>query len=293
MSFTYPLFGRLIDVKLTKDNGQYVDIRCPRTGVKPNITLSGQFAANIIYNAELKLTNLYTPDLLSAGHGSTYTKVTVTAGYANYMMTPIEGQIWVAYQARPSPDGVTVFQFNTGWYDQWMSNTVTAHETKGTKITMVLARVCQSIKIGASTAFVQSFIDGSFELKTDFDFEGTVCDLCLKLAHDYGLTIIPDGNGLVVKYSGVSYNSFAPVRDITYFKDIKKDASGYTITAPFDPAVRPGTYVRVNTKYMSSDLSAMYAKFGSLFYVIHESFEFSTVGDANQMTLLALANSGV
>jgi hypothetical protein len=292
MAFTYPLFDRLIDVKLAKDNGQSVDIKCPRTGVKPNITLSGQFAANIIYNAELKLTNLYMPDLLSTGHGSTYTKVTATVGYADYMMTPITGQIWVAYQARPSPDGVTVFQFNTGWYDQWMSTTVSSHETKGTRLTDLLTRVCKSIKVGDKYVWVQSFIDGSFETKTSFDFDGTICDLCLKLGHDYGLTILPDGDGLVVKYSGVGYNSYAPVREITYFKDIKKDASGYTITAPFDPAVRPGTYIKVNTKYMSADLSAMYAKFGSLFYVIHESFEFSTVGDANQMTLLAIANSG-
>lgn len=292
MASTIPLFDRIIDVSLIDSSGKRTTILCPKTGPKPSIILTGAYAANIIWDAELKITNLYTPTGLMAigGKGSEYKNVELQVGYSQGQKAIISGQIWTAYQNKPSPDGVTTFTFYTGWYNEWVTTQVDGHETAGTSINDILKRLCAQVSVKGKPVTLDSRIPESLHVVTDVYGGNNVADFCLELGSQYGIIIMPDGDKLIVTYNGPKADPNNVIREITYISDVKKTAAGYTITAPFDPMVRPNTYIKFNPTYFSSDLSGMYKEFKSYFYVVQENFAFSTVGSDNQMVLQTIGD---
>ena len=288
------LYDRLIDVKLIREDGSSVTIKTPRTGPKPSITLSGSFTANVIYDAELKMTNFYTPaDLLTPTGGSAYKWIEITCGYKSGMMTPITGQIWVAYQDKPSPDGVTTFQFFTGFADAWMTQVVSSSEEAGVPLNDALRRVCSQLKVGKDTVTLKTEVYDSLLLTAPIKEDTNLSDFCIRLGRAYGVSILPEGKQLRVTYSGLAENSLAPVHELLFYNDVKKTAATLTVTAPFDPSVRPSDYIKIEPKYMSSDLSGMFATFGSDFRVLKESFSFGTTDGGNRMILTTVGSPKV
>jgi hypothetical protein len=287
-------FDRVISVKLIKSDGTYLNIKCPDTGPKPNITLSGSFAGNVIYDATLKIMNLYTPSALSTIDGSTYKFVEIQCGYAKRAMTVISGQIFTAYQEKPSPDGAVVFQFILGWFEKWLLTPIALNIPTGTKIIDALDQALTVVNTGAPATEIvtlTSYIDPTDTLNTPIDCSTSMSDFAYTLGRNEGLVIMPDGkNKLVVKYSGLSQSPRDPVIELLYYNDVRKTGAGYTITAPFDPAVRPGCFIKVEPKYFVRDLGAMFVTFGYTFYVTTESFSFSTVDNENKMILGTVAS---
>ena len=287
------LYDRLVDVKLTRDtseslayNTSTIEIKTPRKGPKPSITVSGSFTANIIYDATLQMTNFYTPtDLLKSGGGSAFKWIEITCGYKNTLMTPITGQILTAYQDKPSPDGATTFQFFTGFIDTWVAKTVKLNETVGTPLNTVIDHICTQVSDSKTIIEKHSLIKDSLLLTAPIQDSGTLSDICLHLGRAYGVCILPDGKALKAMYAGVGEHSDYPVHELIYYSDVKKTASTLTVTAPFDPTIRPGDYIRIDPKYMSSDLGGTFVNYGNEFMVLNEFFTFGTTDGGNRMVL--------
>ena len=107
------LFDRFIDVRLTQkhpDEGDFnpaVDfqIRTPKTGLKPNITVSGQISlARTVNTVSLTISNISEQVDTMA-----YNWAEVKAGYLNSgIFTTFVGQITNCYMAKPNPNGELV-----------------------------------------------------------------------------------------------------------------------------------------------------------------------------------------
>lgn len=282
------LYDRVINVKLIRADGGFVEIKTPKTGPKPSITLSGSFTANIIYNATLQMTNFYTPiSLLTRDGQSSYKWVEVTCGYKNTLMTPITGQILTAFQDKPSPDGVTTFTFFTGFIDDWTTKSITLDEKEGTTLNAVVDHICS--QLSSKTPITrQSYVEDTVVLVAPIKDQGTLADVCLHLGRAYGVCILPEGKALRVTYSGVGEHKLYPIHELLYYTDVKKTAATLTVTAPFDPSIRPNDYIRINPKYLSSDLSGMYVNYGNEFMVLNEFFTFGTTDGGNRMVLTTI-----
>ena len=295
MSSQIPLFDRVINFKLIKANGQYTEVICPKTGPKPTITLSGSYAGNIIYDATLKVMNLYTPSPLLGIDGSTYKYIEITVGYQDQLLAPISGQIFTAYQEKPAPDSTVVFQFIVGWFDQWMTTPFNHYYTTGTPISTILnaavAAANVNLHAGASKVSVHSYLQDSDVTSCPYDFSTSLADAMYYLGRSEGIVVMPETKfTLAARYIGLKQSpSTTPPIELLFYNDVKKNAAGYTITAPFDPRVRPGDFIRILPKYFSSDFGGTLVKFGYTFYVLNVSFEFSTVGDTNRMILVTVA----
>ena len=279
------LYDRVVNVKLIRADGGFIEIKTPKTGPKPSITVSGSFVANIIYDATLQMTNFYTPtDLLTKSGQSAYKWVEITCGYKSSLMTPITGQILTAYQDKPSPDGVTTFTFFTGFIDDWTTKVITLDEKEGTTLNTVVDHICSQLSARTPIA-KQSYVEDTIVLTAPVQDQGTLADVCLHLGRAYGVCILPEGKALRVVYSGVGEHKLYPVHELLYYSDVKKTATTLTVTAPFDPAIRPNDYVRIDPKYFSSDLSGMYANYGNKFMLLNEHFTFGTTDGGNRMVL--------
>ena len=280
------LYDRVINVRLIRPDGGYTDINTPKIGPKPSITVSGSFTANIIYDATLQMVNFYTPtDLLTKSGQSTYKWIEITCGYRDSLMTPIIGQILTAYQDKPSPDGVTTFQFFTGYVEAWTAKIVTLNETAGTPLNTIIDHMCSQVSDSEATIEKDSYIEKSMTAVAPVQDQGTLADVCLHLGRAYGICILPEGKALKVTHSGVGEHTLAVVHELLYYTDVKKTAATLTVTAPFDPAVRPNDYIKIDPKYMSSDLGGMFTSFGSDFMILNESFTFGTTDGGNRMIL--------
>jgi hypothetical protein len=288
------LFDRKINVKLIKDQGESktVNLICPKTGIKPDITIKGSFAANILYNAELKLKNFYSPVDLDSGDGTAgFNWVHIDAGYENSMETALEGQIWTGAQPTPPPDGDTVFSFFTGWFSEWVITPITLNAPAGTSINDIMNFVCgvaSQVNPGKLTVELASTLDDSVVSKTKIACTGTISEFCTLFARNNNLTITPEGMRLKVSSRTFSATGSGIIHKLEFMSDVKKTAAGLTITAPWVPSIRPGDLVGVDPKYFSSDISGMFVRLGTNLIVIQEDFEFSTVGSANRMTLMTI-----
>jgi hypothetical protein len=286
------LFDRVIDLiflpKQTDSDksDKALKIYCPRKGVKPDIQISGTFAANIVHNASLKITNLYVPEPLSNGNGDAgYKWLKARIGYRNSLISTIEGQIWSAYQDKPSPDGVTTFTFFTGWFDVWTTKMISASFKEGTLLKDILNLICATASSDLLTVELDSTLEDSLRSAAPVYVDSTIADFCTKLGRAYNLVIVPEGNKLKVTDARINPDGTGTLHILDYVSEVKETAAGVTITAPFVPTIRPGDYVRLNAKYKSRDISAMFVKLGQDFLVINESFTFGTTGSNNQMIL--------
>ena len=295
MSNQIPMFDRIINLKLIKANGQYVEVKCPKKGPKPTITLSGSFAGNIVYDATLKIMNLYTPSPLLAIDGSTYKFIEITLGYQDRLMAPISGQIFTAYQERPAPDSTVVFQFIVGWYEEWLTTAFNHYYPIGTHISTILSDVIYAANFnkhaGSSKIAVNSYLQDDVTT-CPYDFSTSIADAMYYLGRSEGIVVMPETKyTMAARYIGLRQSpSTTPPIELLFYNDVKKNAAGYTITAPFDPRVRPGDLIRIAPKYFSSDMGGNLVQFGFTFYVLTVSFEFSTVGDTNRMIISTVAS---
>lgn len=295
------LFDKLIDVKMfgrtsKTQSIESVSLVCPRSGIKPDIKISGSFTADILTNAELRMKNYYSPVDLASGDGTAGFKwLQISAGYANSMVTSLEGQIWTGYQENPPPDGDTVFTFMTGWFAEWMATFISVNYPEGTSVNSILSSVCSEVTKqsgGKMSVTLSSSLDESFVTHSKVAYNTSVSDFCISFGRSENLTIVPDGRTLRVNSKAFKPSGSGKIHTLDYMTDVKKTAAGLTITAPWVPAIRPGDLVGINSRYFSSDISGMFVKLGTNLLVINEDFAFDTVGPNNRMVLETIRTDG-
>lgn len=284
------LFDRIIDIELTETSGRVLTIACPRKGRKPAIEVSGNFFANTVQNASLKMTNFYPDKPLNAGNedGAVYSWIKIYAGYANGDTTVIEGQAFVSYTESPGPDGVTVITFFTGPLDPLKNVVLNANWKENTSINSVVDDICSKLSQGSSIKIERkSYVSDNVKVgEGGLSVSSNFAEIAAKLSKVYNLKVYAEGKYIIVCDAELGKTDEYTLNFVT---SIKKSGAGYTIIAPWIPGIRQNDTVILDAKYYTvENYGGIAVKFGKRFTVITASFEFSTVGDKNTMTLLCV-----
>jgi hypothetical protein len=290
------LFDKIINVKLfavgsngigesvTLGNGQTAIlssyIQCPRVGRKPTINFRGKILPSpILSDLELRITNLYTGDTpLDA-----YKYLKIEAGYAGALSSSVEGEVVNAYQETPGPDGVTVFVMLLGFFTNWSNVTTTLFFPDGVKINTVLSACASSLGMT-----LKSFIPDSLVSQISYSFTGLVSRFISDLAAALGITVFPDGSVLKAFEKAGSTDKHHVMR---YFINAPKhEAYGYNLSAPWNPDIRPGDILDIDTRFVRQTFGgAQVGSQNTAFITQTVSFDFSTTDDTNSMTIIATA----
>lgn len=277
------LFDKIINIDLINHENTSYSIKCPETGVKPDIKIEGEFISSLdISSIKVKLTNVYLKDNISnymqSLDGSKSGYVRITAGYKNSLRTDIIGECLNASPESPSPDGVTCFELLLGKFDLWIKTIVNVNYDKGTLLSTIFKDIADklnlNLKISSDITEVTSIA---------FGWNGYAKDFLSKLKTAYpDIVIRPDGQNLYV-YNGSKGTSV--LHTLKYITSAKKDASGFNIQAPWIPNIRPGDNVKVDPIFYKSSFGSQSVS-NDTFNVIHVGFDFGTCDDSNNMDLL-------
>jgi hypothetical protein len=269
------LFDKIINVELAGSGGSD-KIECPEEGRKPMISLKGKFVqADIIQEIELRLTNFYPKKSLSD-----YTNVRITAGYKNNLQTKIEGIIMNSYQETPPPDGITTFEIITGDLVKFTTETINKNYSANTSLSTILDDVAKALGLTLKSNLK------NVNVPVAYSFNGLAKDLLHKIKINFPTVVIrPEGSMLYVFDES---DGTGIIHNLEYIKNAKKDASGFTITCPWFPAIKPGDSVMANPKYYKASYGSSGIT-GGKFLVITVDFEFDTCGEVNTMNILTVA----
>ena len=207
----------------------------PETGRKPNIRLSGKMVAQTtIQQMELRITNFFTDVPLSE-----YKKVVLEAGYANSLRVAMKGEILNSFTEQPGPDGVTFFQVMVGQFTDWMSKTLSTTFNEGTPFESVLKTVANALGLTAI-----SFAATGQVLPFPLSYNGLAKEWLEKLKGVFPAIIIkPDGSNLIAYQLDRGGTGIVYVLD--FVSDVKKNAAGFDIQAPWIPSISRGTLFRL------------------------------------------------
>ena len=290
------LFDKYIDIKFYDQmpgadgslNKAVDGITVPETGIKPAINLSATFLpSDVMSSVEVRITNYYPSVPLS-----TYKWMTIQAGYKHSDDSAfIEGQVMVAYQESPSPDGVTLVSLLIGHVDDLLNRNVeifvpastSTNETVFNSVIGALSATGNNWTLkssygfqpmeGVSYQFKGKAIDCLNDMKTRWKFGYTIEGLNL-------IVYVPDKGRTGEETIVVNYLSSPP----------QAAASGITFVAPWLPKLRCGMVVQINPIFFKQTFGAAnvtYQKDG-LMITQTVSLQYNTVTNQNQMTVLAL-----
>lgn len=275
MIFQSVLFDKIINLRLVRSDGTFDEIKTPLNGVKPDITVSGEFLPASIMNAvKIRIVNFY-PDVPL----SEYKYVLVEAGYSGNILTAIHGRVNVAFQETPSPDGATIFELACGPIDDAINTPYNTFFPPKTPLNTIIRALANELGLTAQTSLPESYFIG-----VGLYASGTISDFIQKLSQATGTVLKPDGEYLIAYERG---GKTGVVHDIVFFNGPpKKDAGNITFQAPWIPSMRTGDVVSFNPKFMRESFGGSMISFGQFLSVLRYSFDFSTVSDHNQMSVV-------
>jgi hypothetical protein len=239
-----------------------VSIECANAGAKPQISLKGNFILSpVVTDLQLRITNLSLHRPLSD-----YGSVEISAGYGNSLKQTLSGVIQYAYQETPGPDGVTAFLFfPTFKINEWVNSRFTKPSYPAdTPIIQIFQDIATTLEVALDAKFDPSRTVGP----AGFNASGALKDVALSLATSSG-----GGTGIV---HGINVLSSPP----------RNDAAGWSLVAPWDPAIRPGDEVWFDPAYARSTFGGYLISKSAQFIVISIELEFSTVSPENTMKLV-------
>lgn len=270
-------YNRIISLKLTGEKGGFF-IDCPTTGRKPYIEISGQLFPNgIVMAFDVRLKNLYSSQVLTDYH-----KIEVTAGYEGQQSVAFSGSVTNVYTESPGPDRVTVIQCTTSYFSDWINKTCDFFLDTGFTLSDALE------KLTSAAGYDQPVIDKTITETSKAPF----------YAGPYIHDAIKELNALFPDvYISVNDNKFTAKKKGTVLKTFilthlsctpAISAEGVTITAPWEPQVRPGDHLRFNAQYRTTsnlgDIGNAAKVDNTLtIEVLSIRFQFSTCGNSNQM----------
>ncbi len=292
---TQRLFDKIINVQLyavgavsgdtvTLGNGQVVGlssyIQCPKVGRKPSINIRGRILPSpVLDGVELRITNLITGEVpLDA-----YKYLKIEAGYAGALSSAIEGEVVNAYQETPGPDGVTVFVMLLGYFSNWSNVTATLSWAAGTRVNTILSTCAQALGMTS-----KSFLPDSLVTQSSYSFSGLVSRFISDMSSSLGVNIFPDGPLLKAIEKDKSSDKHHIMR---YFINAPKhEAYGYNLTAPWNPEIRPGDILDIDTRFVRQTFGgAQVGSQNTAFVAQTVTFDFSTTDETNTMAILATA----
>lgn len=287
------LFDKSIEINFyTEMGGPVVDkIAIPETGLKPNITLSATFhPSDVVNSVDVRIVNYYPSTPLS-----NYKWMTITAGYKHGQdSATLSGQVKVAYNESPSPDGVTFISMLVGQVDDLLNRDVSINAPGGlglTSQTVFDALISSLSSNGTTWALVNSSTVQGLPLdNAGFSFQGKAIDCLNKIKDRWKIGYIIEGTNLIF-YNPDKGRTGEDAIQINYLSSPPiANASGITFVAPWNVKLRPGMVVQINPLYFRQTFGGAqisYQKDG-LMICQTVTVQFNTVTNQNSMTVLAL-----
>lgn len=297
------LFDRYIDVKLYRNKpvpGAPVDasdfaIRTPRTGMKPNITVSGQFLISNTANS----VNITIYNISANVDTMAYNWVEVDAGYLNSgVHASFIGQITNCYMAKPNPNGELVITaayadikdlYTLGAFEvDFPEEIMTTDKLISTCMQAILVKYpdlsdcivvseltasmpsdwrTQEFAVGKATRHFRSPMEciawlnslfASFTYPTGYDF-GPGGAVSTSILNENNLPPLRLGFSTVGRlWCTCSFSESMPynIKAISAIGSaVLTSTSTATITAPFNPNIMPGEVIFIDSRYFKTRLN--------------------------------------
>lgn len=282
------LFDKQINIYLYDTiGGEPTDtIIIPETGIKPKIGINADFTTNqVVTKPQIRLTNFYPSKALNE-----YQYVKILAGYKDSTeWAGFEGQIWLAYQESPSPDGVTLISFETGVMTDIFNADIDIHIEKNDTLSSVFRLIINALSDNSGVTWdLENNLADDVIIPSGLDYIGSAKDLLADLKNTYGFSYMYEGSKLVVfkKNEGRSTIDHIPINYIS--SPPAQDAAGITFTAPWIPSLKPWMIIDIDPKYFKQSYGGTKVTMSSTLVCATMSVQFNTVDNQNTMTVLAL-----
>lgn len=284
-----PNFSKIINLKILTqvpglNNLQRYAIKCPATGRKPNIEISGTLTPqDIANNIDVRIKNFYTDQLKGS-----ITDIEIQAGYAGRVMSAFNGSVVQVYTDSPGPDRTTVISCTTAKYEQWLDSTLELHLAPGWALSVAIQQ------ISAGLGFTKKPYIGVREqaCPIPWDFSGFARDAFHKLNSFFPDIRIQVMNSQLYVYSSkIQRTKNIELKYLTCAPQISGD--GVTLTAPWNPEIKPDDLVSFNSRFFTAAANGL--RFDAARSTIRAKiiqFDFSTVGNTNQMIIQGTLDPG-
>lgn len=292
-------FNRIIDITFTQNTKLGLAgvsrigkmnyfLRCPRTGRKPDIEISGQILpADQVSLFEIKIKNIYDAKLVAD-----LTQVQVVAGYEGSSSAVFTGTPVNVYTNSPGPDRETVIQCTTAAFGDWTESVVKLDLKRGWTLKEAVRQINNALgfdepAVNASMALLASVVP--------WNYTGTAKDALHILTSKFfpSVTAIVMNNRITI--TAQEKAAFSRTYDIPYLSSAPQFSGNVvTLTAPWNPAIKPLDHVRFNSNYYSAVNSLLFGaiKNTTEIEVQQIGFIFGTTGGSNQMTIQGILAGG-
>lgn len=283
-----PNFNKIIDLTLSATaEGDGFEIACPRTGRKPDIEIEGLLTPDDnVQSFTIRVKNLYTSKILSHFHF-----VKASCGYEKKMAVSFQGSVINVYTESPGPDRTTVIYCAAASFDDWVSARNDYYFPAGTTLKDILEKLTKDLNFNEATGDEETL---NRTIGTKLELTGTAKDVVHRLRSYFtDIKIIVRAGGLSVIGDNQAQRA---VFEIPYMLTPPQiSGNQYTITAPWDPAIKPGDMIKVNTAFSTKSTETGDQDAGTggsdgdgkQLEVIEIRFHFGTIS-GNEMTIVAV-----
>ena len=286
MGVTY--WNKVIDLEFLDANKLPVSaIKCPRFGRKPSIEVTGELFPTLAGNGfNVAVKNLYLDNIMRGAQ-----KIRMTAGYAGSEKLSLEGDICYIHQESPAPEGKTIIQCMPVSIASWVTKAITLNFDKGYTLESALSRI--SKELGFKKPIISP---NAMQLTSNeaLQFQGTCQNALERLKQSFSNVQLANMGDVIQAYI-IGDTDGMIIHDIPFLSappEIKagtgSSISGATVTALWNPSLKPGDIIRFNTNFYQSALYLKsLAQEKTTLQISQLSFHFATIGSINQMTIAA------
>ena len=291
-------FNRIIDITLTqrlnlgiagmKTGAVDHFIRCPRAGRKPDIEISGQIQpSDQVSLFEIKIKNLYDTKIVQD-----LTQVQVVAGYEENSSAVFTGSPINVYTNGPGPDRETVIQCTIANFGDWTGKTIKLDLKKGWTLKQAVTQINNALNFDEPAVSVKV---ATLTAQANWSFTGTAKEALHILTSKFfpGNTAFVMNNRITITaQDGVE---FVQTHEIPFLSTAPQfSGNSVTLTAPWNPAIKPNDRVRFSSNYYTAENSLLFGSINQTTEIVvtQIGFSFGTTGQTNQMTIQGILVGG-
>ena len=288
MGITY--WNKIIDLYFLDENYKEIAaLKCPRFGRKPNIEITGNmYSDHSIAGFNITIKNFYLDNIINRAYA-----MRVVAGYAASIHIAWVGNIVYIHPQSPAPEGAVVIQCSITKSVEWLTKPITLNLDKGYTLYMALSRISKQLEFKSPVISPKAMQLTSNEA---LQFQGTCQNAVERIKQSFSTAYINITGDIIQAYTDKDTKGMV-IHDIPCLSappqitaGVGDTMSSARIIAPWMPQLKVGDIVRFNSSYYQS---TQYLKHFSqerlAIRVSNFDFHFSTVGNANQMTIYGLA----
>lgn len=275
---TNVLFDKYINLTLMESSTPGPNdlvVNTPATGRKPNITIKGSLIpAYSVAMPEIRIVNFYSDRDLEE-----FKYIKVEAGYSGSLFLAFEGELFLPFIEKPSPDSITVFPMVLGNYTAYRNAILVKEWPENSSLRAILTDITSSL--GMTLVYDTTDYIIAEKIVSEGRAKDVVAKLCTLLPN---LRIQFDSKRLLVYNSTVGRSDRYIMDKITM---ASKKGSALTVSAPWIPTMRPGDIAVIDPIFYKQSIGSTLLPFATDEFIVNViDFVFSTVNDNNMIALM-------